>query len=296
MKKYLFDLLLKGISKVASKKVLYISSTYPSPSTLAVKSKYGFWYCGNVFNQQDIAYGIANNGTVEDFDTDTVLTILKEIKEGGNFVFYDIGANTGWYTMVALSSSQKSIVYSFEPVKEHVDCLTETIHLNQEQSRSSIYPIALSDKNGTSKILLAGTGSSLESDFLEVNNGTQEVSLHTLDSYSKNNNLKNPDFIKIDVEGHEYKVLQGAKNLLSESKPVLFVEVAYTLKKAQRHFTHKNYDDIFTLMKDMGYVSYRLHNNEIKKFTVEQKEDGVFMFLFLHPEKHHLLIKKFEKK
>jgi FkbM family methyltransferase len=295
MKKYIFDLLLKGISKLTSRNVLYTSTSYPSPDTLAVKSKYGFWYCGNVFDQSDIAYGIANNGTVEQFETETVLSILKNLPTAKNLIFYDIGANTGWYTMLALSFRKDSIVHSFEPVEEHLTCLKETVCLNQEQSRTHIHSIALSNENKSSKILLAGSGSSLESDFLEENDGIQEVSLYTLDSYRKKTNLEAPDFIKIDVEGHEYRVLQGAQDTINLTKPVLFVEVAYTLKKAGRNFVHKNYDDIFMIMKNSGYKVYILRNAILEEFTADNKEDGVFMFLFLHQEKHATLIKGIRK-
>jgi len=53
----------------------------------------------------------------------------------------------------------------------------------------------------------------------------EEVEIDTLDSSMQKFSIPNPDFIKIGVEGFEYKVLQGAYKTLSDCKPVLFIEL-----------------------------------------------------------------------
>lgn len=289
MKKQIFDSFLAFLSKITSKKVTYISNDYINAGNLAVKSKYGFWYCGNVFDQTDIAYGIASNGDVESFDSSLVKDILMSFKD--KYIFYDIGANTGWYSMLAALLNKRSSVYSFEPVTEHVDCLKESITLNRFDDRVIIHPVALSNTNGEASILLAGSGSSLEKEFLPVNEGVRIIQTKTLDSLVKMYNIPFPDFIKIDVEGHEYKVLLGAKEVLSKSTPILFIEIAKTLKNIHRNFVHKDYEAIFSLLFSLGYEPFIVKNDTLEKFDLSANEDGVRMFLFLNKEKHSKLIK-----
>ena len=210
--------------------------------------------------------------------------ILKSIKK--DFVFFDIGANTGWYSMLAALSGESKII-SFEPVKEHLECLTQTIFLNKLENRITVSDFAISDTKGEAEILLAGTGSSLEGSFLEkAEGGVRKIKITTLDSYVENNKISSPDFIKIDIEGHEYKALIGAKNTISTSLPILFIEIAYTLKNINRKFINPNYKETFSLLDSLGYQTYIVKKDTIAKYNPEQKIDGVQMYLFLHQTKH----------
>jgi FkbM family methyltransferase len=280
-KKKIFDTFLKIVSKVTNKKFTYLSNSQKS-FPVAVKSKYGFWYCGDIFDQADIAYGIASKGTVEAFDTEVVVSILKKLKP--DFTFYDIGSNTGWYTMIASTINDTSKVYSFEPIIEHVNYQKETISLNRKENQVNVFEIALSDHTGIETIRLAGSGTTLENDFLEVDFGVRKISVKTLDEMIVENNIPNPDFIKIDVEGHEYKVLQGAQKMLKQETPILFVELAKTFNHI--HFTNKTFEKTFLFLSELGYSPYIVNNNHIKKFDPSTDIDGVHMYLFLHKEKH----------
>lgn len=293
IQKKLFDFLLKKMSLITKKKVLYIGTSYLEPTNLAVKSIYGFWYCGNVFDQEDIAYGIASHGTVETFDTEIVTNILKTLPE--NYTFYDIGANTGWYTMVSLSLQRNSTVHAFEPIAKHCLCLKETILLNKKEHRATIHQIALSDTSGTSEMLLAGSGSTLEKTFIRSHVGKELVALEKLDTYINSKKIKLPDFIKIDVEGHEYKVLKGSEATLRISRPILFIEIAYTLKKLHRNFTNSDYEAIFKLTESLNYKSFIVNEKGVAQYFPRMKSDGIAMYLFLHKEKHADLILKYSK-
>lgn len=288
MKRKIFDLLLKTISKIINKKIIYINKNYIDHNNLAVKSKYGFWYCGNVFEQSDIAYGVASDGLVEREDSELVVKILESIKK--DFIFFDIGANTGWYSMLAAQTNKNSRIVSFEPIKEHLESLTQTIFLNKLENRVTVSDFAISDTEGRAKILLAGTGSSLEKSFLEEKEGARDIKITTLDSYVENNKIGSPDFIKIDIEGHEYKALIGAKKTISTSLPILFTEIAYTLKNINRKFINTNYKETFSLLDSFGYQTYIVKKNAVEKYNPEQKIDGIQMYLFLHQNKHKELI------
>lgn len=282
MKRKAFNLFLKTLSRITHKNIIDIPYTRKSRGLTAVKSLYGFWYCGDVFEQSDIAYGILANGDVESSDTRVVLSVLKHIPK--DFVFYDIGSNTGWYSLVAATVGNAGYVYSFEPLEEHVLCERESVTLNRKDDYVSVFEIALSDASGKSIIRLAGSGTSLEHDFLEADFGKREVQVEKLDIFKKKEALKNPDFIKIDVEGHEYQVLLGAKKTLEESHPALFIEIAKTIKK--RRFINKNFTLIFSFLASLGYEAYIAEPRGVRKYNPEENPDNVYMYLFLHKEKH----------
>lgn len=281
MGKKIFDLLLKLLSTITNKRVVYFSNAQDGLQ-VAIKSKYGFWYYGNILDQSDIAYGIASNGTVETFDTENVISILKKLKP--DFTFYDIGSNTGWYTMIASTINTTNTVYSFEPIKEHIDFQKETVSLNKKESQVTIFEVALSDHNGMETIRLAGSGTSLDGGFLETDFGKRDVKVQTLDSITEEQKLNKPDFIKIDVEGHEYKLLTGAKKVLSESSPILFVEIIKTFNNIK--YTNKDFEKNFNFLSSLGYIPFVLKDNAIKKFDPSMQVDGVYMYLFLSKEKH----------
>jgi FkbM family methyltransferase len=280
MKKRIFDSTLSLLSKATKKKVVYFTDSGKGLFA-AVKSKYGFWYCGDITDQSDIAYGVASKGIVEAADTEIVMKVLSHLPP--QFVFYDVGSNTGWYTMVSFTASTESNVYSFEPLEEHVVCQKETIALNRRENQTTVFELALSDHNGKEIIRLGGSGTSLDKDFLEVDYGTREITVATLDSVMEAHSLPAPHFIKIDVEGHEYSVLKGAKTAL-KAKPVLFIEVAKTLNN--KRFVHKEYDALFSLLSSLHYKPFIVTDKGLKPHTLHEEVDGVHMFLFLNEDSH----------
>ncbi len=281
----LFITLLRYLSSVTGKNVLYFTGKYANENNLAVKTKFGFWYCGNVLDYTDIAYGFANNGTVEEADMSIVEAIINNSDHGSPYVFYDIGSNTGPYSLLALTLSSVAQVHSFDPVKEHLDTLRQSVTLNRYEERVTLHEIALSDKSGEATLHLAGSGSTLEKDFLNSESPTRTITLATLDGYVKEKNLPDPHFIKIDVEGHEYAAIKGGLSLLEKSRPVLFIEIALHLANIGRDFTNHNFKEIFSTLENIGYESYIADNGKLEKITPDFDKQGVYMYLFLHKDK-----------
>jgi hypothetical protein len=75
---------------------------------------------------------------------------------------------------------------------------------------------------------------------------TETVTTQTLDSYCRINDLK-PDFLKIDVEGNELKIFNGAIEVLKKYKPKILVEIE------ARHVGKQKVQDTFDFLKSMGY-------------------------------------------
>lgn len=137
-------------------------------------------------------------------------------------VTIDVGANCGLYTRKLARLSRQ--VYAFEPSHEMADLLRRT-----SASNVSVHEIALSDQTGNAELFIPQDDdelnyglASLESTISASNKEVVSVNVPTarLDAIVH----QDVDFVKIDVEGHELNVLNGAVELLEHSQPVFLVE------------------------------------------------------------------------
>lgn len=283
--KTLFKYILSCINNILkSRKIFYYSpNENNSFGKTAVKTKFGFWYVGNVLDQKDIACGILNFGLVEPAETALVLKIFEVLKQNESTCIFDVGANTGYYSLLAANIFKNyATIHSFEPVLKFVSCFQESLKINSLSSSVIVNNFALSDREGGASIFVDGTCSSFENGFGGGNLPKELVRLATLDSYAQN---ICPDFIKIDVEGHEYAVLNGAVNTLKKCFPVLFIEIVERL--GERNYVNTKYHETFSLLIKMGYIAYRLVGDKLHEIRENSDApDGVSMYLFLNKEKH----------
>lgn len=156
-----------------------------------------------------------------------------------NPVFYDIGANVGAYSLVASVCTNRAIVcYAFEPSFLNYYQLNKNILLNSCESCILPLNIALSDENKLDLFHYSSmqTGAAAHA-FGNAVGETGEVfepvcsSLarsYRLDDLVKHFGFEMPNFVKIDVDGIEMKVLKGAENVLaSDELKGLVLEIIY---------------------------------------------------------------------
>lgn len=130
-------------------------------------------------------------------------------------VIYDVGANTGvWSSFLAKSTGNSGKVVAFEPEKESIKKLKENLKINN-LNNVLIVEKALGDKNQKSKLFIGKTtGNFSLVNLYEKDGEYQDVEVVLGDEYVIQNNLQIPRSVKIDVEGFEYSVLMGLKNIL----------------------------------------------------------------------------------
>jgi FkbM family methyltransferase len=126
----------------------------------------------------------------------------------------DVGAHVGIWSRRLMSDFE--YVHAFEPLPVHYNCLVANTATHSTDIIKT-YNVALSDKSGVVNMqqTFENSGQSKISD-----DGELEIKCVTLDSLSLE-----PGFIKIDVEGHEDKVLMGSIETLSRNKPVMMIEI-----------------------------------------------------------------------
>ena len=150
------------------------------------------------------------------------IEFIKKIVKKGDIVV-DVGANIGIYTLtMAKCVGETGHVYAFEPSPYNLKLMKDTMNLNGFQN-VSIIGKAVSDKPDK-KLFYFSNGISAHSlsDF-GYNKGAIEVDVESLDHFFEHSNKK-INFIKIDAEGFDYKVLKGMQNILKDHNPKILIE------------------------------------------------------------------------
>ena len=150
------------------------------------------------------------------YEYDKQRMIAKRVKSGT--VFYDVGANAGFYTLLASRLVADGSVFAFEPVPRNLSYLRKHIAINRT-SNVEVLDVAVSDANGTASFEVENTG---YMGHLTARGGI-EVATVTLDSLVAQGKILPPNFIKMDIEGAELAALQGASNIFQCYRPVLFL-------------------------------------------------------------------------
>jgi len=184
-------------------------------------------------------------------------------------VIFDVGCNEGNYIAPFVSSDKN--IHCFEPVPKTFERLNERF---KKYENVKVNKLGLSNSQTSTFIYdyATGDGSSHASLFEEnINYGKDlpvskiEVNLETLDNYIEVNNIAEIDLLKIDTEGNEIFVLQGAKESLNSKKiKILQFEFSYLNKSAGSFF--KDFFDILD-----GYNLYRLLPQGFFPLSVDQQ-------------------------
>ena len=181
-------------------------------------------------------------GNYEDPATEAVF--LSWLKPGS--VFYDIGGNVGYHALTANRFITSGRIYSFEPLPAVRKIFETHIELNKKRISSdniSLLPFAISDSEkqvGFSDNPSRQEGNTYIKGSVVFTGAENKI---TVQCYSIDGLLKQgydkPDIIKIDVEGAEYDVLQGALNTLQQHKPgILLATHDYHLPGVQEKCVH----------------------------------------------------------
>ena len=155
----------------------------------------------------------------------SIYNFYKNIQPTDNYNIIDIGAQTGLYTLYA-KYLPNSTFYSFEPFFETFQELNNNINLNNITNVKT-FNFAISDKicMQNLQVCLSHNGlHTLGNNVKRFNDiKTIEVECHTIDELFFEKNIS-VQFIKIDTEGHEYFILNGAINTIKTYKPLIQIE------------------------------------------------------------------------
>lgn len=146
--------------------------------------------------------------------------------------FYDVGANTGFYSVLMARLDHDRVVRAFEPIPDIAHACAGNLALAGVADRVTIERVALSDADGPAEIYLPPaegelieTKASLEADFLPEVAGRTVIDCATLDQISSRFDGEPLGMMKVDVEGAEARVLRGGGQTIGRDRPLISVEL-----------------------------------------------------------------------
>lgn len=200
---------------------------------------------------------------------------LKYSKRASTII--DIGANVGYYSLLAASVNKTATIIGFEPISKTYNRFVENIEINRYKNITAVRN-AVSNTSGKIRINIGnennwGMSSINQHDYLS--DLYEDIESITLDEYVKNSNINVIDLIKIDIEGAEFNALLGMRNLLEVKSPIIFLEVL------EQHLSKQNISlkRVFTFLWDFGYKSYTIgKNNVLIELSTPKSVDGLILF------------------
>jgi len=195
---------------------------------------------------------IRRSGTYEPIETQLMISSLNE---GG--IFVDVGANIGWYTIIASKIvGQTGNVLAFEPDPTNFELLKKNCALNGLKNVELINQ-ALSDKSDSE--FLYRSSNNFGDHRLYASEEEREkivVGTLTLDNLIESRGLKNIQTIKVDTQGSEPKILRGMQRYIKREKPVIFLEFwPYGIYSNQ-----ESVFDIMAFIEKNRYEVYQIRN------------------------------------
>ena len=218
--------------------------------------------------------------SIKKSDEKEINLVKTFIKSGTDSI--DVGVYRGVYSYEMSKYSEK--VHSFEAnpiifeyIEKNLKKFIKNIHL---------YNFALSNQSKTInlKIPIRNSNSNKEifEEYYEMGRATIhnennfenyenfKIKTKTIDELSFDNKIS---FIKIDVEGHELEVIEGAKNTIKNDKPILLVEI-------EKQYTKKEVAESINFINSLGYKSYFFDKKDLKSTTELNNLDLFNNFIF----------------
>ena len=222
-------------------------------------------------------FSIVADGYYEPYQADLLMELGKQSKH-----FIDVGANMGFYSLALSAENESLIVDSFEPQPNVCKILNENILLNKFNSRITTHNYGLGSSRGELILYVpkftGSGGSSFQDLHPDEGESTQIlVPVNLLDDFSETY----VDLIKLDVEGSELNVIDGAERLLNLATPTIVAEL---LRKWMRPFGHSP-QMFLEKMNSYGYECLAICTDFLKPITLIDDSTVETNFIFVHSDK-----------
>jgi len=208
--------------------------------------------------------GMKTNGELK------VIDYLKKNLPKSRNIFFDVGANIGEYSFFLFNSFKTAKIYSFEPSLKTFNRLVENV---KEFGGVKPINIGLGDKNEKRILYIDDKQSSISTlHNRKVNlKGKEEINIMKLDTFCKMNDIDKIDFLKMDVEGNEFNILLGAREMLKNRK-IYAIQFEFGIRNIDSKTFFRDFWDI--LNKD--YEIYRVFNKGICKIDRYSEKLEIF--------------------
>lgn len=196
---------------------------------------------------------------------------------------FDVGANLGQSADIYLADFPDARIWSFEPSRSTFERLQDRFKTEQ---RVTCVNSAFSDRSGTADMELAKKSHLRRliadgADGEELDAPKETVILTTVDSFCAKEGIDRIDYMKIDTEGHESQVLEGARHML-ENNAIAMIELELGMNPDNRR--HTRFEDAKAVLEHKGYRVFSIRE-QIAEFPTKQQHlrrvNAVFVSLAL---------------
>ena len=250
------DQLTQFKKKIKEKEQLvYLTITDPETKkkiNFSVKNNSTFWRGKTIFTKEPIT-----------------IDWIKSFNK--NSIFFDIGANIGVYSLYAAINSNVK-VYSFEPESNSFQTLMENIIINNQEKNILAYPIGISNITELTKLHLSEFATASSHHTVGKNalnhNSLKQFSTRykqgifstTLNELVEKWDMPVPNYIKIDVDGIEHKIIQEGKKIFQNQELLsILVEINESRDEDK---------EIINILKSFGFI---YDTNQVEK---TKRKDG----------------------
>lgn len=184
--------------------------------------------------------------------------VNNRFKSLSEIILFDVGANVGHYSIILKELfGEKATIHSFEPSHKTFQKLQLNIG---DKTRINLYNFGFGNENAKTVLFSNSDESGLASvykrklDHFNINmNQSEEIEIKTLDSFCEEHKIERINFLKLDVEGHEKKVLDGASKIL-KSGAIDFIQFEFGSCNID---SRTYFQDFYYLLND-NYKIYRI--------------------------------------
>lgn len=216
------------------------------------------------------------------FEVEELNFIKSQLNNDG--VFIDIGANIGVFSLFMAAKSRYIQVHAFDPIKLNTNLLSTSIELNG-LTNIVVNETCVGSSDGTVEFSLSSDSaySSIIDSGRKAEVKKYQVPIITLDTYVSNMKVTRIDFIKIDVEGAEKLVIEGASKVLSN--PLLRPKfMMIELCDINLHGYKTSVNEMVDLMLFNQYHPFVLKGNQLVMFDLETHANRVENIFFISSE------------
>ena len=175
----------------------------------------------------------------------------------------DVGANIGYIASFFSTQLNAKFVHCFEPHPESFKILLSNMKNNCEVNKCRAYQYAVGSKS-THANLYINENHSGDHSLNKDNLGRSHIKVQqvSLDDWVLDNNIKNIDILKIDVQGGELDVLMGAQKLINDFDPMLYLEWQDVSDSDAKKF--------FELCEKFKWELYEVKNNNLSSVSLKK--------------------------
>ena len=196
----------------------------------------------------DMAPSIIRKGH---YEHEQIVYFFNAAREQNADIFIDIGANLGYYSLLAANLGDFSDIHAFEPHPETYELLLINIGRNNFQGDITSHCLAASNKHKSMFINKKARGDNSISD----NEGNATIPIKTVPLDALFNFSERRIAMKISVEGHEMQVLKGATDLFSRNKVLLQVEIFGNTMNPYYHLTNNGFRWLYRVNNDFYFIN-----------------------------------------